>query len=168
MCDECLLPGAEGYGGGRMTRATEAASGSRAMVAAAVERGSVARWRIRLPEKEQPRLAEETRRIASARVSSPSCAITPLLIARQYGNAGEREQRWHQKAPGHRETLSLSESCPQPSSISAYSLAAGEPCHERTFDGHATATGAGLLEHTFGKLRAAPLSREVLRRSDEH
>src|SRR3546814_7324859 len=93
-------------------------------------------------------------------------------MGRQYGNAGEREQRWHQKAPGHRETLSLSESCPQPSSISAYSLAAGEPCHERTFDGHATAAGAGLLEHTFGKLRAAPLSREFLRRlgvrSEEH
>src|SRR3546814_15476348 len=48
--------------------------------------------------------------------------------------------------------------------MSAYSLAAGEPCHERAFDGHATAAGAGLLEHTFGKLRAAPLSRAFLRR----
>src|SRR3546814_18707514 len=103
--------------------------------------------------------------MASARVSIPRCAITPLPIARQYGNAGWRGQRWHQKAPGHRETLSLSESCPQPSSISAYSLAAGEPCHERTFDGHATAAGEGLLEHTFGKLRAATLSREFLRRT---
>src|SRR3546814_1428220 len=48
--------------------------------------------------------------------------------------------------------------------MSAYPRAAGEPWHERTFDGHATAAGAGLLEHTFGKLRAAPLSREFLRR----
>ena len=43
-----------------------------------------------------------------------------------------------------------------------FTVAAGEPCHERTFGGHATAVGADLLEHTFGKLRAAPLSREFL------
>src|SRR3546814_2746107 len=44
-------------------------------------------------------------------------AMTHSFIAQQCGNAGECEQRWHRKAPDHRETRAPSENCPQPSSI---------------------------------------------------
>jgi hypothetical protein len=54
----------------------------------------------------------------------------------------------------------------QPSAVEHFGIlrvTARELRHERTFGDSATATGADLLEHALGQLRANPLSRKFLR-----